>query len=129
MKNNLPSNLPFVNLLTNPSKMTTDYHKKDKVYPAKKNTTTQPPLDDNDEILRLLQARLSLGRTRYNHGVIVDDDTTKYGTGHNDWHLMAEEEVLDGLIYAAASIIRYRRQKEMVNRHKTMDDFSIKYKN
>lgn len=69
--------------------------------------------DDNEEIISLLQERLELGRNRYGHGVIVDEDTTKYGTKENDWELMALEEMLDGLIYTTASIIRYRRRKKI----------------
>ena len=67
--------------------------------------------DDNEEILSLIKDRMSLGRHRYGHGLIVDDDTTKYGTATNDWELMALEEMLDGMIYSTAAIIRYRRKK------------------
>lgn len=74
--------------------------------------------DDNDEILELLKGRLQLGRERYSHGVIVDEDTTKYGTEDNDWELMALEEMLDGLIYTTASIIRYRRKKKLIENNK-----------
>ena len=75
----------------------------------KKNNSVK---DDNDEILELLKGRLALGRERYGHGVRVDEDTTKFGTDENDWELMALEEMLDGLIYTTASIIRYRRRKK-----------------
>ena len=37
------------------------------------------------------------------------------GTQSNDWELMAIEEVLDGLIYSAAAIIRLRRMKNVNN--------------
>ena len=70
--------------------------------------------DDNDEILHLLKDRLALGQKRYGHGVRVDDDTRQFGTEDNDWELMALEEMLDGLIYTTASIIRYRRTKQSV---------------
>jgi len=70
-------------------------------------------MDDNAEILELLKGRLELGRKRYGHGVMVDDDTTKYGTEEDDWELMALEEMLDGLIYTTAAIIRYRRKKSL----------------
>ena len=73
--------------------------------------TTNIIKDDNDEILRLINDRMSLGRHRYGHGLIVNDDTTKYGTETNDWELMALEEMLDGMIYSTAAIIRYRRKK------------------
>ena len=71
--------------------------------------------DDNEEILNLLKDRLKLGRERYGHGVRVNDDTTQWGTQSNDWELMAIEEVLDGLIYSAAAIIRLRRIKNINN--------------
>ena len=66
--------------------------------------------NDNQEILELLGERLKLGFERYSHGVIVNSDTKKYGTKENDWELMAMAEVLDGLVYAAAAIIRYKRK-------------------
>ena len=66
--------------------------------------------DDNEEILDLIKERLELGKERYGHGVIVNDDTTKYGTENNDWQSMAMEEMLDGMVYIAASMIRYKRR-------------------
>ena len=69
--------------------------------------------DDNEEILELLQSRLALGRERYGHGVIVDQNTKDFGTEDDDWELMALEEMLDGLIYTTASIIRLRRRKKL----------------
>jgi len=67
--------------------------------------------DNNNEILELLQGRLALGKERYGHGIRVDEDTRNFGTTENDWELMALEEMLDGLIYTTASIIRYRNKK------------------
>ena len=55
--------------------------------------------DDNDELLKLLIARLNLGRERYGHGIRISDDITQYGPGDNNWELMAEEELLDGMVY------------------------------
>ena len=69
--------------------------------------------DDNDEILELLKGRLALGRERYGHGVVVDQSTKDFGTEEDDWELMALEEMLDGLIYTTASIIRLRRRKAL----------------
>lgn len=68
-------------------------------------------MDDNLEILSLLQERLKLGKERYGHGVIVNDDTTKYGTQDNNWESMMIEEALDGMIYAAAQLIRLKRMR------------------
>ena len=70
-------------------------------------------IDDNDEILELLKGRLALGRERYGHGVVVDQSTKDFGTEEDDWELMALEEMLDGLIYTTASIIRLRRRKAL----------------
>lgn len=71
-------------------------------------------MDDNKEIMKLLQERLDLGKERYGHGVRVDEDTRTFGTEDNDWELMALEEMLDGLIYTTASIIRLRRKKKKI---------------
>ena len=70
------------------------------------------PTDDNEEIIRLIKDRMSLGKQRYGHGVIIDEDTT------DDWELMALEEMLDGMIYSTAAIIRYRRKK-LTQKHKS----------
>ncbi len=68
--------------------------------------------DDNEEIIQLLMERLTLGRKRYGHGMHVDEDPAKYGVESNDWELMALEEMLDGLIYTTAAIIRHMRKKQ-----------------
>lgn len=68
--------------------------------------------DDNKEILELLNKRLELGKKRYGHGVIVNDDTRNYGTEEDSWELMFLEEALDGMIYAAAGMIRLRRKQK-----------------
>lgn len=68
--------------------------------------------DDNGEILELLKERLALGVKKYGHGVRVNQNTKDFGTADDDWELMALEEMLDGLIYTTASIIRYRRKKQ-----------------
>ena len=75
------------------------------------NNRLRDNMDDNKEIIDLLKGRLNLGRTRYGHGMIVDDDITKYGPEHDDWELMALEEALDGMIYSAAAMIRLQRHK------------------
>lgn len=67
--------------------------------------------DDNAEIMRLLEERLAIGRERYGHGVIVDDDTRNYGTADDSWETMMMEEALDGMIYAAAQLIRIRKRR------------------
>ena len=62
-----------------------------------------------DEIIAKLNARLALGRERYGHGVIIDEDPSIYGVPSNNWEHMALEELLDGLVYTSAAIIRLRR--------------------
>lgn len=55
-------------------------------------------------------ARLELGKTKYNHGVRVDNDTMTWGTPKNSWMEMANEEFLDGIIYVTADYIRRHRE-------------------
>ena len=70
--------------------------------------------DDNEEIMKLLQSRLVLGKERYGHGVRIDDDTRQFGTPDNNWETMMMEEALDGMIYAAAQLIRLKRKHEQL---------------
>jgi hypothetical protein len=62
--------------------------------------------DVNAELIELIKGRMKLGKKRYGHGVILDDDTTKYGTKDDSWLLMSLEEALDGAIYTAAALLR-----------------------
>ena len=73
--------------------------------------------DDNQEIMQLLQGRLELGRKNYWHGVIIDQNTKDFGTKTNDWNEMFLEEMLDGMIYITASIIRNRREQFKCNEY------------
>jgi hypothetical protein len=68
--------------------------------------------DDNEEIMKLLRERLELGKSRYGHGVRVEDDTTQWGTKENSWEMMMLEEALDGMIYSAAAMIRVLRNRK-----------------
>ena len=63
-------------------------------------------MDQNKQILELITKRMELGQERYAHGVRVNDDTRQWGTKEDSWNEMALEEVLDGMIYMAAQIIR-----------------------
>lgn len=67
--------------------------------------------DANDEIISLIKGRLELGRERYGHGVILDDDTTAYGTDRNSWTIMALEEALDMAVYLAARLLQIMRRE------------------
>ena len=67
-------------------------------------------MDDNKEILKLIEDRMSFGKSKYGHGVRVDEDVSHITrSGKNSWLEMQMEEILDGMIYSAASIIRLRR--------------------
>lgn len=83
-----------------------------RVEPEPEKVKTIEDIDDNQEILNLLKDRMRMGYKKYGHGVQVDRNTKDFGTAHNDWELMALEEMLDGLIYSTAAILRYRRRKE-----------------
>jgi hypothetical protein len=67
--------------------------------------------DDNEEIMGLLKDRLTLGKQRYGHGVRIMDDTRQWGTDTDSWETMMMEEALDGMIYAAASILRIKKRR------------------
>ena len=74
-------------------------------------------MDDNQEIMELLKGRLQLGKKSYGHGVIVDQNTKDFGTKTNDWNEMFLEEMLDGMIYITASIIKHKREKFKCNEY------------
>ena len=87
--------------------------------PAPASTSTTQTPDDNEEILaiikKMLDSRLQFGRKKYGHGVIVNEDTQKYGTEADSWEMMHLEEALDGMIYSAAAMIRVLRKKNMLS--------------
>jgi hypothetical protein len=66
-------------------------------------------------IENLITERLILGKRKYGHGVRVNDDTITWGTKKDSWMQMAEEEVLDCIIYVIADYIRWGRQPEIVS--------------
>ena len=74
---------------------------------------TEDNNNDNEEIMTLLHDRLALGKMRYGHGVCINDDTRQWGTAENSWETMMMEEALDGMIYAAAAILRVKRRREL----------------
>lgn len=63
-------------------------------------------------IKRRLTERMKIGMERYGHGVRPGDDTRQWGTSRNDWFEMAEEELLDAIMYVNAD---YHREYGMVN--------------
>ena len=56
-----------------------------------------------------IKARLEIGLDRYGHGVRVNDNTQSWGTKHDSWMEMADEELLDCMIYVVADYIRLTR--------------------
>ena len=74
--------------------------------PNRKVIDTRGLADVNEELIELIKGRMELGKKRYGHGVILNDDTTQYGTEEDSWLLMSLEEALDGAIYTAAALLR-----------------------
>lgn len=70
----------------------------------------------------LILERLQLGKTKYGHGVRVDDDTMTWGTKKDSWMHMAKEEFLDGIIYVIADYIRNGRESK-----KCISDLEFRY--
>lgn len=66
-------------------------------------------MDDNDDILELLLARLQIGRERYGHGIRVGDDTRQWGTENDAWAEMGLEEALDLCLYLTAAMVRLKK--------------------
>ena len=82
----------------------------EKLENLRKEITTDLLSDDNYEILNLLVSRLKIGKKEYGHGLKIDDDTRKFGCKEDSWLEMELEEVLDGMIYTSATILRLQRQ-------------------
>ena len=60
----------------------------------------------DNKIVTRLRERMAIGKERYGHGVRPGDDTTQWGTKTNDWFEMAEEELLDAIMYVCADYKR-----------------------
>ena len=73
--------------------------------------------------LELIIGRMALGRERYGHGVRPKDDTTQWGTRSNSWLEMAQEEIIDAIVYTCADYIR----KEDLEYHEDANDLILKY--
>lgn len=57
-------------------------------------------------LMKRIRERMELGRSRYGHGIRIEDDTRRWGTKRDSWLEMCEEEILDGLMYTGADILR-----------------------
>ena len=80
------------------------------------NLNTDQNTDYNKAILDLIQKRMVIGLERYGHGLRINDDTRQWGTQEDSWQEMALEEILDGLVYTAAAILRIRERRYLYNR-------------
>ena len=68
--------------------------------------------DESDtETIELIKSRMVVGMERYGHGLRINDDTTEWGTQANSWCEMALEEMLDGLVYTSAAILRLQQSQ------------------
>jgi len=74
-----------------------------------------------------IDERLDLGMKRYGHGVRVNDNTQEWGTRGNSWRLMAEEELLDCVVYVVADYIRQSRDKTGKDPEIYKNDFYIRF--
>jgi len=75
-----------------------------------------------------IEKRLQFGKTKYGHGVRIDDDMAKYTRSEKDSFIdMQLEEILDGIIYTACSNLRWiDRKYGHVRGNKEDDNDSIK---
>ena len=71
-----------------------------------------------------IKQRMKIGLERYGHGLRIHDDTRQWGTKENSWNEMAEEEILDALIYVAAHRLRENTTVDGIN--STDDNEKIK---
>lgn len=71
-------------------------------------------LDDNDEIIRMIQERMAVGRERYGHGIRSEDDTRQWDTRDDTWAEMGLEEALDLSLYLCAELIRIKNARKGV---------------
>ena len=79
-------------------------------------------------IKRRLTDRMKLGSERYGHGVRPSDDTRQWGTKENDWFEMAEEELLDAIMYINADYHReFGMEKEIKPWHDLTCELSIQH--
>ena len=70
--------------------------------------------DDNKEIINLITSRMEIGHERYGHGLRIGDNTTQWGTKEDSWEEMALEEILDGMVYTAAAILRLKQKRDEI---------------
>ena len=69
--------------------------------------------DSNKEIVDLIVSRMEVGFERYGHGLRIQDNTKQWGTQEDSWEEMALEEILDGMVYTAAAILRLKEKRKL----------------
>lgn len=63
-----------------------------------------------DRLQAEVNQRLDMGRSKYGHGVRISDNMTNYTRcGIDSFLEMQNEEILDGMVYTAASYLRWLR--------------------
>jgi hypothetical protein len=73
---------------------------------------TIPNYKQKEIIILMLNERLDFGKRKYGHGVIINQNLDEYDNKWSsnlikmDWPKMMLEEVLDGMIYTAAEILK-----------------------
>ena len=74
--------------------------------------------DNSKNFLNKINKRLEFGKNKYEHGIILNDDTKKYASKWDEdsaqnWVVMAYEELLDACIYLSAELLlSHNEQKE-----------------
>jgi hypothetical protein len=80
------------------------------------------------QIKKRLTDRMKIGVERYGHGVRPGDDTRQWGTARDDWFEMAEEELLDAIMYINADYHReFGLEKELKPWHNLTCELSNKH--
>ena len=76
------------------------------------------------DVARKLQSRLTLGKKKYGHGVVVQSNVRAWTLNVTDsWLEMAREEFYDALVYLSAALIRRQQLGRLTSADKeTLDD-------
>ena len=78
--------------------------------------------DSNKEIIDLIVTRMNVGFERYGHGLRIQDNTTQWGTKEDSWEEMALEEILDGMVYTAAAILRLKEKRQLKDKNNSISN-------
>lgn len=76
-----------------------------------------------NQLFNKIEGRLDFGRAKYGHGVRINDDMSNYTRSNiNSFLSMQEEEILDGIIYTAASKLRWLSNSYNIDFDKELDN-------